>query len=206
LIIGLTWILAVAACSSSVDEKPSAQTALPGQANANLNVNANSEFNANAVAAADGTKIAPPQQIADANVSPPGDPLKVPSQGVQGKLENLRKSGDPGAPADAAALALKNARPAPDNSTFASYLSDAGYEIRSFKNHPHLVKVEKKTTGDGKQSIKVFLRSGKVIDLPGGAINPLSTVPAAFILDVAGVQIKPQGPPSAPAAAKKSGD
>jgi hypothetical protein len=76
LIIGLTWILAVAACSSSVDEKPSAQTALPGQANANLNVNANSEFNANAVAAADGTKIAPPQQIADANVSPMGDRIE----------------------------------------------------------------------------------------------------------------------------------
>jgi hypothetical protein len=108
---------------------------------------------------------------------------------MQNRLDKLNKkgTGPSGPPVDVAALAMKIARPAPDNSTFTSYLSDAGYEIRTFQSHPQLNKVEKRTTDDGKVTIKVFLRSGKVIELPGSAIPVLSTAPAFQIMDAAGV-------------------
>jgi hypothetical protein len=195
VILGLAGILTMSACSSSSEEKPKTQT-----------TSAANSANSNTVAISNGAEVAPPRP-ADANgvATASSDQITQPGNSMQTRLEKMRTAGEAGPPIDAAALALKNARPAPDNSTFTSYLTDAGYEIRTFKNHPQLLKVEKKISSDGKQSLKVFLRGGRVIELPGQKINPLSTAPAAHILNMAGVQPQPQQAPAGPPATKKSG-
>jgi hypothetical protein len=93
---------------------------------------------------------------------------------MQNRFDKAQRNGVPsGPPVDAAALAMKLARPAPDNSTFTSYLTDAGYEIRTFKDHPQLKKVEKKTTNDGTVSIKVVFAERKS-DRSAGTGDPES--------------------------------
>jgi hypothetical protein len=99
----------------------------------------------------------------------------------------MRQSETNPAGIDAAQLAIKNARPAPEDSTFSTYLTDAGYEIRTFKSNRQILKVEKKVENTGKSSLKVFLRDGKVVQLPGTAIPVLSTASAASIATAAGV-------------------
>ena len=197
MVLGLAGILMISACSSATEGKPQG------------NVAANGSANANTVALANGAEI-PPPRTADANVSGAAatspESLQPGGDMLHSRLENMRKAGEAGPPVDAEQLALKNARPAPDNSTFSSYLTDAGYEIRIFKNHPQLLKVEKKVTSDGKGSMKVFLRNGKVIDLPANRIMPLSTAPASSILEAAGVHAPPPPAPAGPAPTKKSGE
>ncbi len=176
-------------CSPSTEEKRKEQVS---------NVSATVAGNSNAAVVVNGSETAPPRPVdANADSATTSDALQPPGDTIQKKVDGIRKSGEQGPAMDAATLASKNARPAPDNSTFTSYLTDAGYEIRSFKNHPQLLKVEKKVTSDGNQSIKVFLRNGKVVDLPGKRINPLASAPASLILEAAGVQ--PTPPPRAPA-------
>jgi hypothetical protein len=155
----------------------------------------------NSVLVANGTEVGPPQRT-DANGQPAGNSAEAlvrPGDGIESKLESMKKSGSSVGGEDAAVIALKHARPAPDNSTFASYLTDAGYEVRTFKSHPQLIRVEKKTAADGKQSLKIFLRGGKVVELPGQRIAILSSAPADHILEAAGIQPQPQQPQKAPA-------
>ena len=78
-------------------------------------------------------------------------------------------------------------RPAPDNSEFSAVLTDMGRETRTFKDHPQLLKVEKLIEVK-KQTIKIYLRGGKVIQLPGEKVPILATAPAAEILRAAGIQ------------------
>jgi hypothetical protein len=195
--LGLAVILGTSACSSSSEEKPKSQT------NAVTN-----SANSNTVAVRSGAEVAPPQPL-DANSANAAstDPISQPGAD-KGKFDKLRTDGAVGPPMDAATIAAKNARPAPDNSTFSSYLTDAAYEIRTFKDHPQLLKVEKKVTSDGQQTLKVFLRGGKVIDLPGQSLDPLAKASAAHILNIAGVASQPQRQqaPAGPAPTKKSGE
>ena len=110
---------------------------------------------------------------------------------TDGNVANQRSKLDPplknaGAnPAPAGAPVAPASRPAPDNSTFSSQLTDVARETRTFQRHPQLLKVEK-TIEPGKSSIKVFLRGGKVIDLPGDRIDSLATIPAADIMGLIG--------------------
>lgn len=195
LILGLAATIGTVSCSSASDEKLKTQQ------------NVAADGNANTVAVSNGAELDAPRR-ADANAASTAssEPLDSPANAMGGRLDRLKKSGEAGPQLDASVVALKNARPAPDNSTFAAYLTDAGYEIRTFKNHPQLLKVEKKITSDGKQTLKVFLRGGKVVELPGQKINPLATAPASFILQMAEVQDQPQSPPAGPPGVKKSGD
>ena len=79
-----------------------------------------------------------------------------------------------------------NSRPAPEDSTISSTLTDVARETRIWKKHPVLAKVEKVFNG-GEGSIKVYLRNGKVIDLPGSSITQLDQISAAGVLALAGV-------------------
>src|SRR5436189_154062 len=54
------------------------------------------------------------------------------------------------------------------------------------QKHPTLVKVEKIYDGKG-SSIKVYLRDGRLVDLPGTAIPQLDQVPSATVLTLAGI-------------------
>jgi hypothetical protein len=158
--------------------------------------------NSNAVVT-NGMVVSPQGVDANANSTASSDQLQTPD--MPGRLnDKMKKLNSSAGSVDAAALAMKNARPAPDNSTFTSYLTDAGYEIRTFKNHPQLLRVEKRTATDGSQTIKVFLRNGKVVELPGKTIPLIATAPAEVIAGVAGIQ--PASPKTAPGAtdAKKA--
>jgi hypothetical protein len=198
-ILGIAGGLMVGGCTSASDDKPKA-------ANSVVNTAAS-----NSVAISNGTEIVPPQP-ADANGQPSSNStngLERPGDSLKAKLEAMRKSGKSEGGEDAAVIAQKHAQPAPDNSTFASFLTDAGYEIRTFKSHPQLLKVEKKTSADGTQALKIFLRGGKVVELPGQRITSLSNASAAYILEVAGIQPVPQPQPKAPTGpvpTKKSGE
>ena len=198
-VLALAGILLIGACSSSTEEK------VKTSANSNSATASNASANSNTVVTSDGAEVAGPES-ADANADPNAASADLVQPGglMRGKLENMRKSGEAGPTMDPAALARMNARPAPDNSTFTSYLTDAGYEIRTFKNHPLLLKVEKKTESDGKQTLKIFLRNGKVLELPGQRITILSTASAAYILEAAGIAPQQkQATPSSSATTKK---
>lgn len=191
LILGLAGILTMSACSTSGEDKPAKLTATSSANSAN----------ANNVALVNGMQVAPaaPADANAVNASTAATDASIPAANrLDGRLQELRNSGEAPSDKEAVAVAMRNARPAPENSTFASYLTDAGYEIRTFKNHPQLLKVEKKVMAGNKQSVKVFLRDGRVIDIPGEKIPVLLNATSAFILDQAGVQ--PQQRQQAPAA------
>ena len=95
-------------------------------------------------------------------------------------------------------------RPAPDNSEFSAVLTDVGRETRTFKDHPQLLKVEKLIEVK-KQTIKIYLRNGKVIQLPGEKVPILATAPAADILRAAGIQT-PSSAPRSTSSDSKSGE
>ena len=104
------------------------------------------------------------------------------------KLEEMRKAANRAGKQ----IPSLNTRPAPEDSTMTATLTDFARETRTWKKHPVLAKVEKVHDG-GDGSIKVYLRDGKVIDLPGNSIGQLDQVTAASVLQIAGVTA-PAGP------------
>ena len=196
--LGLVAIFITGACSSATDEKQSAKT--------NSTTNSTTS-NVNTATVQNGTEVSPPS-AEEANAASAG-PIEGPaSNRLSGKLDALKRGeGGPIDNAKAEAMARKNARPAPDNSTFVSFLTDAGYEVRTFNNHPQLLRVEKRI-GTDSQTIKVFLRNGRVVELPGNALSALATVGADAILSAAGVKSDPasQRPPAGGADTKKPGN
>jgi hypothetical protein len=91
-------------------------------------------------------------------------------------------------------MTVNPGRPASDNSEIFTELKDMPIETRVFKSHPQLVKVVKSGM-PGKMTIKVYLKNGKVVDVPGDKFPNLGAETAASILDAVG--IKPPQPPSA---------
>ncbi len=116
------------------------------------------------------------------------------------KIEAMRQSGgDPNAPKpDIEAVLKQSTRPAPENSEFSFALLDILVERRTFLKHPVLAKVEKVTEGQ-KKTIKVFLKDGRTIDLPGDSIESLSTAASVVILRAAKIDT---ARPAEPAQAK----
>ena len=201
-VLGVAGIIIAGACSASTEEKAGSNNAAP---NSQITSNT-STANGNTAVVTNGMFV--PAQSADANTvanantdANAGQPLDM----MKGRLDKMRASGGSSEKVDVAALAQKNARPAPDNSTFTSYLSDAGYEIRTFNAHPQLLKVEKRTDDTGNQTLKIFLRNGRVIQRPGKDIPILSTISADAILATAGITPPATREPAAtgPPAAKK---
>ena len=111
----------------------------------------------------------------------PSSPANVsgPTLQLRGRRSGQRPSGAPIVPA------ATSWQPAPDDSEFSVVLTDVGLETRRFKSHPQLLRVEKRTTLQGSE-IKVFLKDGRVIQLPGGAIGSLADVPAPTIMSLVG--------------------
>ena len=89
------------------------------------------------------------------------------------------------------------AKPAPEDSTFSTRLTDVAVETRTFKKHPVLAKVERITDAKSR-TIKVYLRSGKIIEIPGDKIGNLGVASSAQIMTAAGIE------QPAPARATKS--
>ena len=189
LVLGLVGTLMIGACSQP-GETSNAQVNSPAPVAASNTSGSSNPANANTGVIANGGSVVA-AQAADANVASTASSDTLSPQ-VKDRLEKMRHADtNPGAEINAAELAMKNARPAPDNSTFTTYLTDAGYEIRIFKNSPQILKVEKKIENNGSQSLKVFLRNGNLIQLPGNAVPVLSNASAASIASAAGLTAPP---------------
>ncbi len=122
------------------------------------------------------------------------------------KLEAMRAAGNvqPMPPADIEAILDQSTRPAPENSEFSVALTDILVERRTFKQHEILAKVEKVTEGS-KKTIYVFTKDGTKRELPGDAIESISTAQSAAILRAIGIEPKRASPSAAkPNAAVKN--
>jgi beta-mannanase len=78
----------------------------------------------------------------------------------------------------------------PDNSAVMVTMNDQGHpvEIRMFKNHQTLEKVEIIKADFKNPTIKVHLKNGKIINLPSGKVKDPLSAPAAEILRAAGAK------------------
>ncbi len=105
--------------------------------------------------------------------------------------EKKRGNGSGENPEPIAAIPLTTA--APDNSEISGTMNDRGVpiETRTFKDNPLLAKVEKIYTKANNPNIKVYLKNGKVINLPPGKISNPSTASANEILAAVGAIPKP---------------
>ena len=76
------------------------------------------------------------------------------------------------------------AQPAPDNSEVSSVLTNNLVQTRTFKNNPQLLKVEITTivAENNRKVVKVYLKNGKVKELPEGKISDPLTETADNIL------------------------
>ncbi len=111
--------------------------------------------------------------------------------------QNVRNWGaKKGGTADAAPIeATPMVYPAPDNSEISSTMNNnVPTEIRTFKNNPMLIKMEKIFVDVKKPQIKVYLKNGKVVNVPPGKISNSATASADEILSAAGVASKPVPP------------
>jgi hypothetical protein len=112
----------------------------------------------------------------------------------QAKLDKLR-SGNGGGPAPAGAQPLR--REAPDNSLYWSTLTDVALETRQFRDNAQIGKVEK--VNDGRKStIKIYLRNGKLVEVPGEKVADISRESVTTFINLAG--LKPPAPPQPPPA------
>lgn len=142
----------------------------------------------------------------DGNAQPTGDANAMPgtlANGMANKAEMLR-TGDSNQAPDMVHPGLRAqplSRPAPDDSEYSATLTDVARETRKFRRHAVLDRVEK--VNDGRtSSVKIFLKSGRVIDLPGERIPQLATISSAEILKIAG--LPPISAPTPPPAASKN--
>ena len=81
-------------------------------------------------------------------------------------------------------------RTAPEDSEFAVQMEKGGniVETRLFNKHPVLKQVEIRWTGPQTRSLKVTLKSGKIIERQSVPAVNLRTVPSAELLDLAGIK------------------
>ena len=190
--LGLAGILIMSACSSASTERTGDNANTSSGRNSNAGLVANS---------GDAMPVFP----ANANAAnfTSGDRAEASNSSLRNAAP--KKTGGTISNVEALEAARKSAKPAPDNSTFFAYLADAAYEVRTFKDHPQLLKVEKETQGDGKSNVKVFLRGGKIVEMDGNQIPQLSMIGAQMILERAGIPI--ETPPTRPGVQveKKSG-
>jgi hypothetical protein len=149
-------------------------------------VNANKEMPADAVP--DANTLDSPAEAAEGAST---------EQTTANRLAAVRKTGADVSPGELAKAIDRSAQPAPDNSVYTSTLTDIGRETRTFRSHEQLLKVEKLIT-PAESVLKVHLRDGRILQLPGASIPNLATVSANEILMKAGVR------PASAAGADKS--
>ncbi len=84
-------------------------------------------------------------------------------------------------------------RSAPDNSELNTTMRPDGTfaETRTFKDHPQLIKIERVTSGQ-KVSLKIYLKNGKVVEVPKEKLPEFQVIAPGTILLAAGV--KPAAP------------
>ncbi len=129
------------------------------------------------------------QPNSNIEVQPPANVVKIQSPAISKEnadsWEN-KKGGSGERPAPIAAIPLTTA--APDNSEISGTMDNEGtpVETRTFKNNPLLAKVVKIYTDAKNPQVKIYLKNGKVLNLPPGKIGNPSTASANEILTAIG--------------------
>lgn len=187
ILLPSTLILALAAIGCGTASAPESNTAVNSNANANANT---------AVVATN------PANNPIANVTPaPVGESKIPGiPDMPGTDQPVAKN-DP----TRTAKAQVPSRPAPDNSVIEGpILGENIVETRIFKNNAQIAKIEKiQDTKTQKTTVKVYLKNGKVSELPEGKVgDPLAETAANIMTALGGgapQQAKPEtkAPPAA---------
>lgn len=115
---------------------------------------------------------------------PPPDPNKPPGENPRDrKNRKERPNADPAATPEATAPL-----PAPENSERSVIMNADGSitEIRVFKDHPQILKAEANWTDPKEKTLKVFLKSGKVLEAKTDKVPYLHTVSSQELLQIVG--------------------
>lgn len=121
--------------------------------------------------------------------------------------EMLAGKGQSGAPPEPIIpTAESTPQSAPDNSEITSLMDAKGQMIdtRTFKNNPVLAKIERNVTDAKNPQVKVYLKNGKVINLPPGKLANPTGASASEILIAAGLAPKAAPPKNAPPGKEKT--
>lgn len=171
LVLGLN----LAACSSGEDQP------------ANQKIASNRQSSTAAGTNASNTDIPSNKETAAVTEEAPTSDETMSSKRAS-KMEAMRREAENSPPPkiDIEAELKKSTIPAPEDSEFGAVLADMVFERRTFKSHPRLSKVEKTTKG-GNKTIKVYLKDGKVLEIPGEKIEFISKATSASILQAAGI-------------------
>lgn len=80
--------------------------------------------------------------------------------------------------------------PAPENSQIAQAMNSSGqmFEVRIWKGHPQLLKVESVWVDQKNKALTIMLRSTKVLNITTDRIPNLKLATAKQLLEIAGVQ------------------
>jgi hypothetical protein len=78
---------------------------------------------------------------------------------------------------------------APENSTIMTTMNTRGqvFQVRVFKSHPDISKVESTWTGRTERYIRIFLRNGEIKEVTSGSAPDLKTLTASQLMDMAGI-------------------
>ncbi|MCA1625982.1 MAG: hypothetical protein LC768_17075 [Acidobacteria bacterium] len=150
-------------------------------------------------------------QLVNANVETAGNSTNV-NVPTNDPFKNLKGGKFPNPNRKPGGIDMKNVKvvtptsSAPDNSVVSATMNTEGLpiETRAFKNHPILLKVEKIFVDIKNPNTRVFLKNGKVVDLPPGKISDASIAPADEILRAAG--IAPKSAPQKDVSGKKENE
>jgi hypothetical protein len=84
--------------------------------------------------------------------------------------------------------------PAPDDSEYFTTMdkSGAAIETRTFKKDQYIAKVTRTWKSATDKSISIYLKSGKVVSVPGDKWPDIKSQPLSYFYEAAG--IKPKGP------------
>ncbi|MEP6705463.1 MAG: hypothetical protein ABJB34_11715, partial [Acidobacteriota bacterium] len=135
IVLGLAAILIIGACSAR-EENTNARVNVASQAPGTNALGSTTSANSNTSLVANGTVVLP--QSVDANTVSTASADALQPEQMKGKFDRLSNARGDGKFVDPKVLAAKVAKPAPDNSTFATILTDVGYEIRTFKSNPQI--------------------------------------------------------------------
>lgn len=151
-------------------------------------------------------QIAPPHEGAPApdvmNTDNPtllAEGEEIPSDVLERKksrLEEMREKRSTGSDGGASPANVKPfSKPAPDNSVYITSLTDVATEIRQFKDHPVLDKVERISDAKGSRTT-AHLRNGRRVNVPDGRIKNLAVASASELLVAAGLPPMPTPTPA----------
>jgi len=91
--------------------------------------------------------------------------------------------------------------PAPDNSEYSTTMDKTGsaIETRVFHDNKYITKVTRVWKGVDDKTIQIYLKNGKVVNLPGDRLSEIRSLPVEKFYEAAGVTVTPpvyNGPPA----------